>query len=112
MSEDYPLDPTDWRILGALQRDARMSYADLAREVAMSPSAVVERVRRLEESGVIIGYRTVVDPSRVGLGIAALIRLRYPTGNYRPFHRLLDEVHEILEAHHVTGEDCFVIKVV
>ena len=107
-----PLDDIDWRILSWLQRDARASYADLAREVAMSPSAVAERVRRLEESGVITGYRAVVAPERVGLGIAALIRLRYPTGNYGPFRRLLDEVPEILEAHHVTGGDCFVLRVV
>src|SRR5262245_52938397 len=105
------LDETDWRILAALQRDGRMSYADLAREVAMSPSAVTERVRRLEESGVITGYRAVVDPARVGLAILAYVRLRYPTGNYRPFHALLGSTPEIVEAHHVTGEDCFVLKV-
>ena len=105
------LDETDWRILAALQRDGRMSYADLAREVAMSPSAVTERVRRLEEIGVITGYRAVVDPARVGLAILAYVRLRYPNGNYRPFHALLGSTPEIVEAHHVTGEDCFVLKV-
>ena len=77
----------------------------------MSPSAVAERVRRLEEAGVIAGYRAVVDPAAVGLGIMALVRLRYPTGNYRPFHALLDSTPEVIEAHHVTGEDCFVLKV-
>lgn len=111
MTGDSPLDASDWRILGRLQEDARTSYAELAREIAMSASAVAERVRRLEELGVITGYRAVVSPEHLGLGISALIRLRYPTGNYRPMHRLLDEVPEILEAHHVTGEDCFVLKV-
>ena len=111
MTGDSPLDAADWRILGLLQRDARTSYAELAREIAMSPSAVAERVRRLEESGVITGYRAVVSPERLGLGIGALIRLRYPTSNYRALHRLLDEVPEILEALHVTGEDCFVLRV-
>jgi Lrp/AsnC family leucine-responsive transcriptional regulator len=61
---------------------------------------------------VIAGYRAVVDPDRVGLQIMAFVRLRYPTGNYRPFHALLDTTSEIIEAHHVTGEDCFVLKVV
>jgi Lrp/AsnC family leucine-responsive transcriptional regulator len=61
------LDRTDWRILEALQRNGRCSYAELARAVAMSPSAVAERVRRLEESGVVTGYTAVVDPERVGL---------------------------------------------
>jgi Lrp/AsnC family transcriptional regulator, leucine-responsive regulatory protein len=106
-----PLDVTDWRILSYLQRDGRASFADLGRAVAMSPSAVTERVRRLEEAGVISGYRAVVNPDRIGLTILALVRLRYPSGNYGPFHRMLDEVPEILEAHHVTGEDCFILKV-
>jgi Lrp/AsnC family leucine-responsive transcriptional regulator len=106
------LDRTDWRLLEELQRDGRASYADLARVVAMSPSAVAERVRRLEETGVIAGYRATIDPERVGLQVMAFVRLRYPTGNYKPFHALLDSTAEIVEAHHVTGEDCFVLKVV
>jgi Lrp/AsnC family leucine-responsive transcriptional regulator len=112
MAMDFVPDRTDWRLLEELQRDGRASFADLARVVAMSPSAVAERVRRLEETGVISGYRATVDPSRVGLSIMALVRLRYPTGNYRPFHALLDSTPEVIEAHHVTGEDCFVLKVV
>jgi Lrp/AsnC family leucine-responsive transcriptional regulator len=106
------LDRTDWLLLAELQRDGRASYAELARAAAMSPSAVAERVRRLEEAGAIAGYRAVVDPERVGLTVLAFVRLRYPTGNYRPFHALLDSTPEIVEAHHVTGEDCFVLKVV
>jgi Lrp/AsnC family leucine-responsive transcriptional regulator len=106
------LDPTDWQILAVLQGDGRISFAELARQVAMSPSAVTERVRRLEEAGVITGYRAVIDAERVGLGLLALVRLRYPTGNYRPFYALLDTTPEIIEAHHVTGEDCFMLKVV
>src|SRR3954449_6511619 len=111
MAAELPLDRTDWRLLAELQRDGRTSYADLARAVAMSASAVAERVRRLEEAGVIAGYRAAVDPERVGLTVMAFVRLRYPTGNYRPFHALLDSTPEIVEAHHVTGEDCFVLKV-
>jgi Lrp/AsnC family leucine-responsive transcriptional regulator len=111
MAADIILDRTDWRLLAELQRDGRSTYAELARAVAMSPSAVAERVRRLEEAGVIAGYRAAVDPERVGLTVMAFVRLRYPTGNYRPFHALLDHTPEIVEAHHVTGEDCFVLKV-
>jgi Lrp/AsnC family leucine-responsive transcriptional regulator len=106
------VDRTDWALLAELQRDGRASFAELARAVSMSPSAVTERVRRLEESGVIAGYRAVVAPPAVGLDVMAFVRLRYPTGNYRPFHALLDSTPEIIEAHHVTGEDCFVLKVV
>ncbi|MER6333456.1 Lrp/AsnC family transcriptional regulator [Streptomyces sp. NPDC001034] len=105
------LDAIDWRILDVLQRDGRTSFADLARAVSMSASAVTERVRRLEEAGVISGYAAVVDPERVGLTIMAFVRLRYPNSNYKPFHDLVGAMPEILEAHHVTGDDCFVIKV-
>ncbi|MFE3032341.1 Lrp/AsnC family transcriptional regulator [Streptomyces canus] len=107
-----PLDATDKRILEALQRNGRASYAELARSVSMSPSAVTERVRRLEECGVVSGYSAVVSREALGLDILAFVRLRYPTGNYKPFHDLLDTTPEIVEAHHVTGEDCFVLKVV
>lgn len=105
------LDETDLRLLDVLQRDGRASYTELARAVSMSASAVTERVRRLEESGVISGYSAVVDPQRLGLTIMALIRLRYPTSNYKPLYDLLEVTPEVIEAHHVTGEDCFVLKV-
>ncbi len=108
---DDSVDPTDWRLLEALQENGRASYADLARAVSMSPSAVAERVRRLEESGVIAGYSVIIEPERIGLNILAFVRLRYPTGNYKPVHDLVRVTPEILEAHHVTGEDCFVLKV-
>ncbi|MFF9344013.1 MULTISPECIES: Lrp/AsnC family transcriptional regulator [unclassified Streptomyces] len=108
---DYTPDATDWRILDALQAQGRASYAELARAVSMSPSAVTERVRRLEDAGVITGYTAVVDHERLGLPILAFVRLRYPTGNYKPFHDLVAVTPEVLEAHHVTGDDCFVIKV-
>ncbi|MEV8585362.1 Lrp/AsnC family transcriptional regulator [Streptomyces sp. NPDC051180] len=111
MSNDYTPDATDWRILEALQSEGRASFAELARAVSMSPSAVTERVRRLEEAGVIAGYTAIVDQDRLGMPILAFVRLRYPHGNYKPFHDLLDATTEILEAHHVTGDDCFVLKV-
>ncbi|MFB7863202.1 MULTISPECIES: Lrp/AsnC family transcriptional regulator [unclassified Streptomyces] len=111
MTSGYLPDATDWRILAALQDQGRASFADLARTVSMSPSAVTERVRRMEEAGVIAGYTAVVDQERLGLPILAFVRLRYPNGNYKPFHDLLDTTPEVLEAHHVTGDDCFVLKV-
>ncbi|MGW5425484.1 Lrp/AsnC family transcriptional regulator [Streptomyces sp. NPDC003943] len=111
MTSGYTPDATDWRILAALQEQGRASFAELARAVAMSPSAVTERVRRLEEAGVIAGYTAVVDQERLGLPILAFVRLRYPNGNYKPFHDLIATTPEVLEAHHVTGDDCFVLKV-
>ncbi|MFF9012128.1 Lrp/AsnC family transcriptional regulator [Streptomyces sp. NPDC014870] len=107
----YTPDATDWRILDALQSQGRASFTELARAVSMSASAVTERVRRLEEAGVITGYAAVVAPERLGLPILAFVRLRYPNGNYKPFHDLIASTPEVLEAHHVTGDDCFVLKV-
>lgn len=108
---DYSPDATDWRILAALQDNGRAGFAELARAVSMSASAVTERVRRLEEAGVITGYTAVVDPEKLGKSVLALVRLRYPHGNYKPFNDLLEATPDILEAHHVTGDDCFVLKV-
>ncbi|MFI6473502.1 Lrp/AsnC family transcriptional regulator [Streptomyces sp. NPDC050516] len=107
----YSPDATDWLILEALQQEGRATFAELARTVSMSASAVTERVRRLEEAGVIAGYTAVVDQERLGRPILAFVRLRYPNGHYKPFHDLVEATPEIMEAHHVTGDDCFVIKV-
>ncbi len=106
-----PLDPVDLRLLDSLHRNGRAGYAEPGRAVGLSASAVADRVRRLEEAGVITGYTCEIDPDKLGLPIAALVRLRYPNANYRPFHQLLATTPEIIEAHHVTGEDCFVLTV-
>lgn len=112
MAMEITLDSTDRSILAALQSDGRLSMTELARDIAMSPSATSERVRRLEEAGVIDGYIARVVPVRVGHAIMAFIRLRYPSTKYQPFYDLISATPEILEVHHVTGEDCFIIKTV
>jgi Lrp/AsnC family transcriptional regulator, leucine-responsive regulatory protein len=106
------LDNTDAEILRALQADGRMSTADLARTVHLSPSSTADRVRRLVDFGVISGYRAVVEPDAVGYPISAFVRLRYPSGNYRAFDEMLANTTEVVEAHHVTGDDCFILKVI
>ena len=88
-----------------------MSVAQLAKEVSLSASATAERVRRLTGGGVITGYSITVDPEALGYAVTAFVRLAYPTGNYKPFHDLVDSLPEVVEAHHVTGADCFIIKV-
>lgn len=105
-------DKVDTAILKALQTNGRQSIADLARSINMSHSAAAERVRRLEESGVISGYGALVDPERLGFSIMAYLRLRYPSSAYEPLHKLLADTPEVIEAHHVTGDDCFIMKVV
>jgi Lrp/AsnC family transcriptional regulator, leucine-responsive regulatory protein len=108
----FTADAVDRALLAELQRDGRQSIAELARTVHMSGSAVAERVRRLEDAGVIAGYRAVIDPERLGYGILAFLRLRYPSSTYGPLHELLAQIPEVIEAHHVTGDDCFILKVV
>jgi Lrp/AsnC family leucine-responsive transcriptional regulator len=105
------LDTTDHAIVARLQSDGRMSIAQLAREISLSPSATAERLRRLTDGGVITGYSITVDPEALGYAVTAFVRLAYPSGNYKPFHDVVDVTPEIVEAHHVTGADCFIIKV-
>lgn len=114
MAANLPFRPdkVDAMILQALQSNGRQSIAELARHITMSHSAAAERVRRLEEAGVISGYGAHVDPERLGFSILAFLRLRYPSSKYEPLHRLLAELPEVMEAHHVTGDDCFIMKVV
>ncbi|GIG34918.1 Lrp/AsnC family transcriptional regulator [Cellulomonas pakistanensis] len=105
------LDATDHAIVARLQEDGRISVAELARAINLSASATADRLRRLTDGGVITGYTATVDPEALGYAITAFVRLAYPSGNYRPFHDLVATTPEIVEAHHVTGADCFIIKV-
>ncbi|MFI2201789.1 Lrp/AsnC family transcriptional regulator [Streptomyces sp. NPDC020192] len=106
-------DAVDRRILALLQTDGRIKLSELGRRVSLSPAAVAERVRRLEAAGVVEGYGARVVPARLGYGIQAFIRVS-PHGGYTLKHprtlELLDRP-EITEAHHVVGEDCWILKV-
>jgi len=105
------LDATDHAIIKQLQDDGRTSVAQLSRVINLSASATSDRVRRLTDAGVITGYSITVDPEALGYTVTAFVRLAYPSGNYKPFHDLVETLPEIVEAHHVTGADCFIIKV-
>lgn len=102
----------DRRILTILQKSARTSNAEIARQVGLAPSAVFERIRKLEERGVLRSYGAQVDPRAVGLGLVAFTFVR---SNDRPggvqTAEKLAEIPEVLEVHHVAGEDCFLVKV-
>ncbi|MDQ3431066.1 MAG: Lrp/AsnC family transcriptional regulator [Actinomycetota bacterium] len=105
------LDTTDWLILGALQHDGRVPSTELARRVHLSASATTERVRRLESTGVITGYRADVDLAKVGYIVLAVVRLKYPGNRHDPLYRLIEERSEILECLRTTGDDCYTLKV-
>ncbi|MET8806055.1 Lrp/AsnC family transcriptional regulator [Streptomyces sp. NPDC004546] len=106
-------DAVDRQILQLLQTDGRIKLSELGRQVSLSPAAVAERVRRLEAAGVVEGYGARVASARLGYGIQAFIRVD-PHGGYTLKHpRTLELIErpEIIEVHHVVGEDCWILKV-
>jgi Lrp/AsnC family leucine-responsive transcriptional regulator len=105
------LDELNLRILGELQCEPRLTMAALGRRVGLSSPAVTERVRRLEDAGVIRGYRLDVDPAALGLPLAAYVRVRPHTGQLGRIAELARSIPEVVECHRVTGEDCFILKV-
>ena len=106
------LDTTDWNLVEALQEDARMTWAELGRRVNLSPPAVAERVRRLEEQGVIRGYRADVDLARVGLPMQAVIRVVTTNLAECSDHGVrLRDLPEVLECYRITGADSYVVRV-
>lgn len=105
------LDSIGWRILSELQDDARMQFVELGKRVGLSTPAVIERVRRMEEAGIITGYRVEIDRSKVGLPVCAFIRVRV-IGDFIP--RVIAasrEMPEVFECHRIAGEDTFLLKV-
>jgi Lrp/AsnC family leucine-responsive transcriptional regulator len=105
------IDGVNRRILEELLRDPRLTMSELGRRVGMSSPAVTERVHRLEEAGVIRGYRLDLNPAALGLPIAAYVRIRPNPGQLPRIAELARQIPEVVECHRVTGEDCFVLKV-
>jgi len=109
-NRNIEIDAVDARILAALTADARTSVAELARSVGLSAPSAAERVRRLEEAGVIEGYAALLDPRALGLAIAAWLRVRPIPGELKTVAEILRSAAEIVECDRVTGEDCFVAR--
>ncbi len=104
------LDSINQRLLAELQRDPRIPMTELGRRIGMSAPAVTERVRRLEETGVIQGYRLDVNPSALGLPIMVYIRVRPDPGQLPKIAELARCIPEVVECHRITGDDCFILK--
>jgi Lrp/AsnC family leucine-responsive transcriptional regulator len=106
------IDEMNAQILRILQEDGRVSNADIARQVGMAPSAVFERIRKLEESGIIQGYMAQIDPHALGLELLAFVFIKTDErlGSGETADRLA-AIPEVLELHHIAGEDCYLAKV-
>jgi Lrp/AsnC family leucine-responsive transcriptional regulator len=105
------LDEYGRNILSALQQDARLSYADLGRRVGLSPSATAERMRRMEEDGIIRSYTVEIDREALGLPILAYVRMTCEGQRYQPFLKFVQMMPEVRECHHVTGGEAFILQV-
>ena len=105
------LDRTDWNILRALQEDARLSYRELGRRVGLSAPAAAERVRKLEDRGIITGYAAQVDLAQIGLPLLAFIELRCDPGKCLLKTGRAEEFPEVLELHKLSGDHCSLLKV-
>jgi Lrp/AsnC family leucine-responsive transcriptional regulator len=101
----------DWEILELLQRNGRVSIAQLARTLRMSAPSVAERIKRLENAGIIIGYRAEIDPQAVGLAITAFVRVNIRPPSYEEFLGLLAEANEVRECSQVAEPNSFQVKV-
>src|SRR5689334_13884956 len=97
------LDELGRNLLAVLQKDARMSYAELGRQIGLSPAATAERMRRLEEAGIIRGYRLDVDREALGFQVLAMVRLSCDGSKYRPFLKAVKTMDAVAECHHVAG---------
>jgi Lrp/AsnC family leucine-responsive transcriptional regulator len=105
------LDQINVRILAELSAEPRLTMSELGRRVGLSAPAVTERVHRLEEAGVIRGYRLEINPAALGLPLAAYVRIRPDPGQLPKVADLARQLPEVVECHRITGEDCFILKV-
>jgi Lrp/AsnC family transcriptional regulator, leucine-responsive regulatory protein len=104
-----PLDAIDRRIVAELQGDARLRIAELGRRVGLSPPAIADRMRRLEDTGV-LSYRAEVEPRALGYSICAIVRVSPQSRDIQVIPDIAREVPEVTECYRITGEDCYFMK--
>jgi transcriptional regulator, AsnC family len=115
MKGNIKLDSTDRKILEILQENSNITNAQLAKEIGLSPAPTLERVNKLESSGVVKSYHAVIDPARVGLGVSTFVMVTlkgHNKENIDKFVKAIREIDEIMECHHVTGAGDFILRIV
>jgi Lrp/AsnC family leucine-responsive transcriptional regulator len=105
------LDQIGLKILSVLQADARMPLSRIGKKVGLSAPAVAERMRKLEETGVIKGYHAKIAPEAIGRSVSAFIKLTTDPMNYKDVKSLASQMHQIIACHHISGEGSFIIYV-
>lgn len=105
------LDETGWQILHELQHNARLSFSELGQRVGLSAPAVTERVRRMEDAGIITGYRAEINTAKVGYPLTAIVRMS-AQGDCRQLNTIVSAFPEVIESYRVTGGDSIVAKVI
>lgn len=106
------LDAKDIAILEALQEDGRIPLSELGRKIGLSQPAMSERVKRLEDRGVIAGYGARIDPAALGLNLMAILRLKTTHEHICACLKQFNEMSFVIEVHRVTGDDCFIVKAI
>ena len=109
------LDATDKKILEILQANSNITNAQLAIEIGLSPAPTLERVKKLENSGVVKSYHAVVDPAAIGMGVSTFVTVSlkgHNKENIEKFIRAIKEIEEEIECHHVTGQADFILKII
>lgn len=112
LPSESSIDDTSWRLLRALQEDARRSFSELGRRVGLSPPAVAERVRRMEEMGIIRHYRVTLDITRLGYPITAFVRLAPRPDSRDRIPQVALGLSEVVECHNLVGEDGYLMKII
>ena len=105
------MDDVNWRILELLQENARTSFSEIGRQVGLTSTAVAERVRRLEDARIVRSYRIATGDEELGYPITAFVTIAVHHGASGQLMRLCRELSEIIECHHVTGDDAYLVKV-
>lgn len=112
MNSNIKIDALNWKILNRLQQNARESFANIGRSIGLSAPAVGERVKKMEDAGIVLGYNTAVSHSLTGHQLKAIISLRAFMGKLKPFLALVPTFEEVINCYRITGNENIVMEVV